>query len=139
MRDSVVTSSCVFANTSGVVLRCLQREMGSCPHSSLLLGHLLLLRGGVLDLIDLSSSMLAPTVMTCIRNLLGNFDPVERDALAILAPFQLRAGSLWTVLETIRTVVLPFIIGEMVAGCVGVGSVSRTAPVAQSFEDPLEE
>ena len=113
--------------------------MASCPHSSLLLGHLLLLRGGVLDLIGLSSSMLAPTVMTCIRNLLGNFDPVERDALAILAPFQLRAGSLWTVLETIRTVVLPFIIGEMVAGCVGVGSVSRTAPVAQSFEDPLEE
>ena len=35
--------------------------MGSCPHSSLLLGHLLLLRGGVSGLIDVCSSMQAPS------------------------------------------------------------------------------
>ena len=69
---------------------------------------------------------------TCIINLLVKYDPVERDALTILAPIQLRAGSLWILWETIEIVVLPFIIGEMVAGCVEVSSVSRPAPVAQS-------
>ena len=59
-----------------------------------------------------------------------------RDALAILAPLQLRAGSLWTVQESLKMAVLPFIIGAMVAGCVGEVSVPITAPVVLSFVDP---
>ena len=129
----------MFANTSGVVLRCLQREMASCPHSSLLLGHLLLLRGGVLDLIDLSSSMLAPTVMVLYQKPAGQVCSGKEGCISEPRSFP---APCWFPLDStgkLKTAVLPFIIGKMVAGCVGVGIVPRTAPVALSFVDPLEE
>ena len=113
--------------------------MASCPHSSLQLGHLLLLRGGVLDLIDLSSSVLEPTVMVLNQKPAGQVCSGKEGCISeprsFPAPFRFPLDST----GKFKTAVLPFIIGKMVAGCVGVGIVPRTAPVALSFVDPLEE
>ena len=59
MRGSSKTTSYVFADTS---VACSERYLDDI-HGSLLLEHLFLLRGGVLDLIGLFSSNLAPTVL----------------------------------------------------------------------------
>ena len=98
--------------------------MGSCPHSSLLLGHLLLLRGGVLDLIDLSSSVLEPTVMVLNQKPAGQVCSGKEGCISEPRSFP---APCWFPLDStgkFKTAVLPFIIGEMVAGCVGVGRSS---------------
>ena len=53
---------------------------------------------------------------------------------AVLPEFQLPLDSS----GVLKITVLPFIIDEMAAGCVGEGSVPRTAPVVLSFVDPQE-
>ena len=83
--------------------------------------------------------MLAPTVIDLYQKPAGQVCSGSEGCISDPRSFP---ALCWLPLDStgkLKTAVLPFIIGEMVAGCVGVGSVPRTAPVALSFVDPQEE
>ena len=82
--------------------------------------------------------MLAPTVTGLYQNPAGQVCPGSEGCISDPSS---TPASCWLPLDStgkLKIAVLPFIIGEMVADCVGEGSVPRTAPVVLSFVDPQE-